>query len=116
MDERKKKRFLWGVLLAWTPAIPLALAFVHIFKDLSTSKATGLGAVAGGLAEAYLTLGIGLTLVFEVAAVILLLRAFSREHLMRSLFSIVSICCSTLIVFLFGLLIWLFVFKMARTG
>jgi hypothetical protein len=116
MDERKKTRFFWGVLLAWVPTIPLALAFVHIPRDIPTSKAIGLGAVAGMLAEAYLTLGIGLTLVFEVAAIILLLRAFSREHVMRSLFSIVSICCSALIVFFFGLFIWFFVFKMARTG
>jgi hypothetical protein len=68
MDERKKTRFFWGVLLAWVPTIPLALAFVHIPRDIPTSKAIGLGAVAGMLAEAYLTLGIGLTLVFEVAA------------------------------------------------
>ncbi len=112
LAEPKRKRFLWGVALAWIPALPLGFTLVHILESLSTSKATGIGVVAGGLAEAYLTLGIGLTLVFEVAAIILLLRAFSRDHIMRSVFSVVSICCSALILVLFGLFIWLFFFKM----
>ncbi len=72
--------------------------------------------MAGGLAEAYLTLGVGLTLVFEVAAIILLLRAFSRDHMMRSVFSVASICCSVLILVLFGLFGWLFFFKMPHVG
>ena len=112
MDERTKRRFFLGVLLAWIPALPLVFTFFLVFRDLSTSHATGLGAVAGGLAESYLTLGVGLTIVFEVAAIILLLRSFSRGQLMQSLFTIVSLCCSVLILFLFGVFVWLFFFKM----
>ena len=116
LDQRRRKRFFLGVALAWVPALPLGFALVHILRNLSTSKAIGLGAVAGGLAEAYLTSGVGLTLVFEVAAIILLLRAFSRDHLMRSAFSIVSICCSALIIVLFGLFVWLLFFKMPHAS
>jgi len=115
MDERAKKRFFWGVLLAWIPALPLVFTFFLVFRDLSTSHATGLAAVAGGLAEAYATLGVGLTLVFEVAAVVLLVRSFSRGQLMRSLITVVSLGCSALILFLFGIFVWLFFFKMPHT-
>ena len=115
MDERTKRRFFWGVLLAWIPAIPLVFTFFLVFRDLSTSHATGLGAVAGGFAETYLTLGVGLTLVFEVIAIIQLLRSFSRGQLMRSLFAAASLCCSALILFLFGIFVWLFFFKMPHT-
>jgi hypothetical protein len=115
MDERANKRFFCGVLLAWIPALPLVFTFFLGVRDLSTSHATGLAAVAGGLAEAYLTLGVGLALVFEVAAIVLLLRSFSRGQLMRTLFAIASLCCSALILFLFGIFVWLFFFKIPHS-
>jgi hypothetical protein len=115
MDERTKKRFFWGVLLAWIPSLPLAYTLIGGLRDLSTSHATGLAAVAGGFVEAYLTLGVGLTLVFEVAAIVLLLRSFSRGQFMRSLLGIASLCCSVLILFLLGVFVWLFFFKMPHT-
>ena len=115
MDERAKKRFFWGVLLAWIPALPLVFTLIGGLRDLSTSHATGLAAVAGGLAEVYLTLGVGLTLVFEATAIVLLFRSFSRGELMRSLFTIASLCCSALILFLFGIFVWLFFFKIPHT-
>ena len=116
MDERAKKRFFWGVLLAWIPALPLVFTFFLVFRDLSTSHATGLAAVAGGLAEAYAILGAGLTFVFEVAAIVLLFRSFSRGQLMRSLFTIASLCCSVVILFMFGIFVWVFFFKMPHTN
>lgn len=116
LGEHKKRRFLWGAALAWVPALPLGFTVVGILRNLSTSKATGFGAVTAGLAEAYLTLGIVLTFIFELAAIILLLRAFSRDHPMRSAVSIVSICFSTLIIVLFGVFVWLLFFKMPHMG
>jgi hypothetical protein len=115
MDERAKKRFFWGVLLAWIPALPLVFTFFLGIRDLSTSHATGIAAVAGGLAEAYAILGAGLTFAFEVAAIVLLFRSFSGRQLMRSLFTIVSLGCSALILFLFGIFIWLFFSHMPHT-
>jgi hypothetical protein len=115
MDERVKKRFFWGVLLAWIPAIPLVFTLIRGLRDLSTSHATGLAAVASGFVQVYLTLGVGLTLVFEVAAIVLLFRSFSRGDLLRSLVAIASLCGSALILFLFGIFIWLFFFKMPHT-
>ncbi len=109
-DAIKRKRFLWGVLLAWVPFLflmfPTAVTF---FSSLSSQKATGLGAVAGGLSESLVTFGLAVTLVFEVCAIVLLLRAFSKGHPLRALFSVLSICCSGIVLFGFGLFLWVYV-------
>ncbi|MGC2321995.1 MAG: hypothetical protein WA463_05135 [Terriglobales bacterium] len=108
-DAIKRKRFLWGVLLAWIPflflILPIAVAFV---SSLSSQKATGLGAVAGGLSEAMVTFGLAVTLAFELIAIVLLLRAFSRGHPLRAFFSVLSICCSGIVLFGFGFFLWLY--------
>ena|SRR5438445_9553576 len=116
MEERKRKRFLWGMLLAWMPAVPLIFYYLINLKGFSEQKATGLGAVAGGLAEVYLTFGLGLTLASEVVAIVLLLGAFSRGHSVRALFSVLSICLSGLVIFLFGLFLYLFFVRLPHTS
>jgi hypothetical protein len=108
MEELKTKRFLWGVLLTWLPLIPLGIPLVHSFRGISEQKATGLGVVAVGLAEVYLRFGVGITLLFEVTAIVLLVRAFSRGHWLRASFSVGSICLSLIVISLFGLFVWLF--------
>ena len=62
-DERKRKYFLWGTVLTWTLAVPLIIGIFHAFRGISEQKATGLGAVAGGLAEAYAIFGLFLAFV-----------------------------------------------------
>jgi hypothetical protein len=107
MDPPKKKLFLWGVLLAWTPGLPAIVGLGYAFRGISAEKATGLAAVAGGLAETFILVGLLATLVFEVAAIIMLLRAFERGHWLRSLFSAFSICLGGLMLLLLGLFLWL---------
>jgi biopolymer transport protein ExbB/TolQ len=105
--EREKRLFLWGVLLASAPWLfGGILGAVNILKGVSEQKATGLGAVAGGLAEAFITFGLVTTLVFEVSAIVLLARTFSRQHQLRSLSSIVCICMSALMILLVGFFLW----------
>ena len=108
MEERRRRRFLWGILLAWAPAVPLIFGFMNAVRGISHEKATGLAAVAGGLAEVFLTFGLIVTLVFEVGAIFLLLRVFSREHLGQTLFSIASICLSGFMIFLLAVFLWLY--------
>ena len=86
MDPLKKKRFLWGVLLAWVPWLPTLIGVGNAFRGISAEKATGLAAVAGGLTETFLSFGLLATVVFEVGAIILLVRAFERGHSLRNLF------------------------------
>jgi hypothetical protein len=112
VDELKKKRFLWGVGLAWAPSIPMLIGLGTAFSE---QKATGLGAVAGGLAEMFVVWGVAAMLVVQVAAIVLLSRAFSPGHWMRSLFSLSSICLSGLMLLLVGLVFWLFWFQAHHT-
>jgi hypothetical protein len=108
-DDAKKRRFLWGVLLAWIPFFFLVFpAVLSAFREISTSKTTGLGVVAAGLAEAFVNFGLAATFAFEVAAIVLLVRAFSKEHTLRSFFAVISICCSGLMLAILGLCLWFF--------
>ena len=108
--DRKRKWFVWGILLAWTPSIPLVIMFFNSFREISTQKATGLGAVAGGVSEGYTTFGFILALVLPVGAIVLLAKSISGGHRMRSLFSILSICWSALALFFVSLFVWLLYF------
>ena len=107
MDELKKKRVLWGVLLAWAPWIPILIGLGNTLIHISREKATGIGAVAGGLTEIFVVWGIGTILIGQVGAMVLLFRAFSPGHWMRGLFSVLSICLSALMLLLIGLFLWL---------
>jgi hypothetical protein len=114
-DDIKRKRFLWGVCLAWTPflflIIPTAVGLSSAFRGISREKATGLAAVVGGLVEFFSTFGLAAILVFEVAAIILLLRTFSGGRPVRALFSVISICCSGFMLTILCLFLWLFVIR-----
>lgn len=107
MDPLKKRRALWGVLLAWTPWLPFIIGPGSAFRGIATEKATGLAAVAGGLREAFLLFGLLATVIFEVAAVILMVRAFEPGHWLRSLFLAFSLCLSGLMLLVFGAFLWL---------
>ena len=106
--DQSRKRFLWGVALAWVPGIPILIGLRDAFIGINNSKATGLAAVAGGLAETYVTVGLAATLICEVWAMTLIFRSFSRGHGLRSAFSILTLCMSGLTLILFCLSLWLF--------
>src|ERR1700687_2317069 len=97
MDPLKKKRFLWGVLLAWAPWLPTIIGLGVAFRGIAAEKATGLAVVAGGLAET-----------------VLLVRAFEPGRWLRSLFLVFSLCLSGLMLLLFGVFLWLSWFQMHR--
>ncbi len=63
------------------------IGLYHAFRGVSREKATGLAAVAGGVTELLATFGLAVTLVFEVVAIILLLRSFSGERPARAILS-----------------------------
>ncbi len=107
-DKLKQKRFLWGVALAWAPSIPTMIGLGYAFAGIGNSKATGLAAVAGGFAEMYVLFGLAATLICEVGALVLLFRAFSSGHGVRSAFSVLSICVSGLMLIFFCLSLWAF--------
>jgi hypothetical protein len=111
-NDIKRKRFLWGVCLAWAPFLFLLIIGISsAFNGIAREKATGLAAVAGGLVEFFATFGLAATLVFEVAAIVLLLRTFSGGRQVRALVSVISICCSGFMLTILSLFLWVFVFR-----
>jgi hypothetical protein len=105
-DDAKRKRFLWGVALVWVPWVPVIIGLGNAFVGIANTKATGLAAVAGGIMETQVMVGLAATLACEVSAMVLLSRGFSRGHELRSVLSVLSICASGLLIFLFGLSVW----------
>ncbi len=108
--DLRQKRFVWGTVLAWAPWVPMTIGLASVFRGISNSKATGLGAVAGGFAEGYVWFGLASTLICEVSALVLLFRTFSGGHAARSALSAFSICMSSLMILLLCLSLWLFWF------
>jgi F0F1-type ATP synthase membrane subunit c/vacuolar-type H+-ATPase subunit K len=106
-DDRKRNYFLWGTALTWALSAPLVIGIFHSFRGISEQKATGLGAVAGGLAESYAIFGLVLALVLPVGAIVLLVKSFASGHRVRALFSLLYICWSTLTLAFAGLFVWL---------
>jgi hypothetical protein len=82
--ERKRKWFVWGTVVTCTLSIPLIIGMSNAFRGISTEKATGLAAVAGGLAEAYVTFGVVLAFALPITAIFRVLpvslRRFSPSH------------------------------------
>jgi hypothetical protein len=101
-----RKRFLWGVFLAWAPWIPTLIGLRNVFRGIFEQKATGLGAVAGGLSELFVMWGLGSMIISQVAALVWLCRAFSREHWVRNVVSALSICLSGLMLVIVCFCLW----------
>jgi len=99
-DALRKKGFLWGALLAWAPWIPTLIGIGYLFVGINNSKATGLGAIAGGMAELLVWWGIATMIICQVAAIVWLCRSFSSTHILRSLVAAVSVLASGLMLVL----------------
>ena len=113
-DDVKKKRFLWGLLLTWSPWLPTMIGLPNAFRGSSTEKATGLAAVAGGLTEMFVLVGTVSTLVFQIVAIVLFVRTFEGGHWVRNLICVVSIFVSVLLLALIPLFVLLSRISTAR--
>jgi hypothetical protein len=100
--DPKRSRFLYGILFAWVPCLPLITSMASDIRS-SRSKAIGLGAVASGLSEALLTL----VPLCAIVAIVLLARSFARGHRLRAIVASISILWSSLVLCLLGLSAWL---------
>jgi ABC-type antimicrobial peptide transport system permease subunit len=107
----EKKRFWWGVLLAWAPWVPTVVTFSYFVRGISRSKATGLAAVAGGMIEMLVLWGIVTLVIAQLAAIVWLFRSFSRDHILRSLISAASIFVSALMLTFVGTSLWIVWFR-----
>jgi F0F1-type ATP synthase membrane subunit c/vacuolar-type H+-ATPase subunit K len=102
-DDPRKIRFIWGLVLAWAPAIPLGIGLSNVFRGLSEQKATGLGAVAGGFIEAYFMFGLVAAFAFQVGGIVLLMKPPAGQRIL----SFASIAWSIFMLILFAFFLWL---------
>jgi hypothetical protein len=112
--DRKSWWFLSGLVLTCVLAVPLIIGLSNTFRGISAQKATGIGAVAGGLTEAYVTFGLLLAFVFPVTAIVLLVKSFSGGHPLRGVLSVLCICWNALTLAFAGLFVWLWFIYLPR--
>src|SRR5947209_6910362 len=65
-NDRNKTWFVWGAVLTCSLSLPLFIALFNAFRGISQQKATGLGALAGGIVEGYVKLGLVLGLLLPI--------------------------------------------------
>jgi hypothetical protein len=110
LEITETKRFRYGLLLAWIPLIffivPTAIGIIRAIAQVSSEKATGLAAVAGGVGEVAATFGLVVIVAFEVVGIVMLVRTPSRNHPIRTVVAIVSVVCSSLLLLVLGLFLW----------
>jgi hypothetical protein len=114
--ERKRKWFAWGTLVTCVLCIPLVIGVTQSFRGIFAEHATGLAAVAGGLAEAYVTFAVVLAFALPITAIFLLSRSFVRGRAARSLFSVLCICWNAFMLALAGLFLCLYLVYLPRIG
>ncbi len=108
-NDTKRKRFLWGIAIGWFSLIPLIYGCTNAFRGISEQKATGLGAVAGGIAEACTMFGVFAIVATEVGAIYLLVTSWSRGRSGRNFLSIITIAWSGLTLFLIFSAAWILI-------
>ena len=106
-DDRKRKRFFWGAALAWLPFLPVLVGLANAFRGISQQKATGLGAVAGGIAEVGVLYVLTLAPILTISAMVLLLRSLSKAHPLRNIFAVISVCWGALMISVLAFFFWL---------
>jgi len=99
------------MLFAWAPLVPTLIGLGFAFRGIRSTKATGLAAVAGGVGESLVLWGLVSMIACQIAAIVWLVRSISREHLMRSVVSALSVCASAVILLLIGVFLWLAWFR-----
>jgi hypothetical protein len=100
----EKRRFWFGVLLAWAP---LLFVVVNAFSKISSQKTSGLGAVAGGISYGLSLFGLVAAGAFQIAAITLLVRACSRNpRSIRIVVVAVSVCAAAATLLAYAVLLW----------
>ena len=106
-NDDAAKAFLRGVLLTWVPFLLFMIPMLaNTFTGIANTKATGLAEIAGGIAEGLATFGLAAIVITQIVAIFVLARTFNRGHVLRSLFSGLSIICSLLLISFMVLFVW----------
>ncbi len=111
-----KKWFLWGLLLSWVPWIPMMVSIRYLFIGINHSRAIGLAAVAGGMAEGLVLWGVVAMFISQIAAIVWLFRSFSRDLWIRNVVPVISMGMSALMLTMVGLFLWIVWFQTRHPG
>lgn len=104
-------RFILGILLAWVPyAVMTGLGLVRAFGEIQNQKATGLGAVAGGLSENFVTFGVVAFLATQAMAIVLLVRCVGMGETSQTILAILTMAMSILGIAATILAFWAVIF------
>ena len=101
-------KFTKGLFFAWIPLLVFTVPmFLEIFRSISSDRATGLGAVAGGISEGLAVLGLATIVTCEIYAIVVLARTLKETTPAKSLTAIVSIVSgATLLILMGALIVW----------
>jgi hypothetical protein len=100
--DAARKWLIWGLVLAWSTFIPVAVGLVASFYGRTAPMR--LHEVAGSVIIPFTVFGLVVTLISQVAAVVLLFKSFPVGY---RVFSMLSICWSGLVLFLSAVCVWL---------
>lgn len=103
-SDEAKKRLVWGLVLAWSTAVPVAVGLISNFHGRSGPIPTGVHEIAGSVVIAFIVFGVAVILLSQIAAIVFLLRSFPVGY---RVFSMLSICWSGLVIFLSAYCVWL---------
>jgi hypothetical protein len=97
------RRLLWGMVLACIPSVAFLVEILNMLRALSEPKGAGLGAVAGGPAEAFTIVGMLSAVVLPIVAIVMLTTSFSKLRPLQKFVCALSIAwCSLMLLFYAG--------------
>jgi hypothetical protein len=101
MSDDKK---LWrGLALTWGPWLVVIVPVVfNMFRGIREQKATGLGAVAGGIVEVLVTWGLLSLVLCEVGGMVLLAKSVRGGDRLRAVLAVMSLVFAALALVLVG--------------
>jgi hypothetical protein len=113
-QDPKKRMFFYGMLLTLLILVPSIISIMVSFRGISEQRATGLGAVAGGISEAYAIYGMAFTIVAPIVVIVFFIKSLAPGHAFRSLISWLLIGWSSLMLTYFALGAWIFTSQVWR--
>jgi hypothetical protein len=109
MEAVRSSQIAKWVALGWAPiAIVFGSLVINVFRNLSPNKATGLGAIAGGLQEALVMSGLVALVGCELLAIYSLMRSYPEASPVQRVASGLTIVAGLALVAITALLfVWL---------
>lgn len=104
--DRRKKWFVWGMLLTGMSSVPVAIGLVYSHRLASAAKPEDVTGAAAGFAEVYSVFGLLLAFLLPFAAIILLAKSLAEEERTRRVLSIICICWGAIMMAIPAWVIW----------